>query len=94
MHSPALNSLLFRSVRFISRSSFPECPMKDFVICDSNCLFGVFDGLLLSKDHRVYYGCIGGLEEVVIPDSVEEFVRTAFPAARVFHMLHLASLLR
>ena len=48
------------------------------MICDSNCFFTVFDGLLLSKDQRICYGCIGELERVVVPDSVEEICACCF----------------
>ena len=65
-------------VSSIGGGSFSECPLRDFVICDSNCFFDLFKGLLLSKDRRLCYGCIGQLEEVVIPDSVEELCESCF----------------
>ena len=49
------------------------------MICDNNFFFEVFDGRLLSKDQRVCYSCIGELEEVVVPDSVEELCEECFP---------------
>ena len=57
---------------------FSECPLKDFEICDRNFFFEVVDGLLLSKDQRVCFSCIGELAEVVVPDSVEELCEWCF----------------
>ena len=66
------------SVSSIGGSSFSQCPLKDFEICESNVFFEVFDGLLLSKDRRVCYSCTGELEEIVVPDCVEELFESCF----------------
>ena len=70
------------SVSSIGGSSFSECPLEDFEICDSNLFFEVFEGLLLSKDQRVCYSCIGDLEEVFVPESVEELCEECFCMCR------------
>ena len=67
------------SVESIGGSSFSECPMKEFAICDTNQLFDVLDGLLVSKDKRVCYGYIGEqLEALILPDRVEELSEACF----------------
>ena len=66
----------------IGGSSFSECPLNTFVISDGNVSFTVVDRLLLSKDCRICYGCIGTVEEVVIPDSVEELCDNCFSRCR------------
>ena len=59
----------------MGRSPFPGCPLKHFVFCDGNCFF---DGLLISKDPRVCHGCVGELNEVVVPDRVEDLREECF----------------
>ena len=59
-------------------SARQQCHM----ICDSNSSFTVVDCLLLSKDGRACYGCVGGLDEVSIPDSVESICEECFSGCR------------
>ena len=70
------------NVMSVGGASFSECPMTSFVICDANQLFDVVDHFLMSTDFRVCYGCIGELNEVVIPDSVEELSCNCFYEAK------------
>ena len=65
------------SVNSIGEASFSECPLN-FVVCDDNQFFDTFHGLLVSKDKRVCYSCIGAMEEVILPDSVEELCEACF----------------
>ena len=58
--------------------------------CDSNCFFGVFDGLSVSKNQRVCYSCISELEALLSRTVLKSFVKSAFARARV-HVLPLAS---
>ena len=62
----------------VGGSSFSECPLRTFVICDTNSSFVCSNWLLLSKDGRCCYSCIGELKEAVIPDSVEELCEERF----------------
>ena len=62
----------------VGGSSFSECPLKNFVLCDVDYHVLVIDRLLLSNDGRVCYSSIGLLEEVVIPDCVEEICDKCF----------------
>ena len=66
------------SVSSIGGSSFSRCSLKNFVICDSKGFFDVFMGLLVSKDQRICYSCIGDVEEVVMPDRIEELCEACF----------------
>ena len=54
------------SISSIGEVSFSGCPLKGFVICDSNSFVDVFTGLLVSKDQRICYSCIDELEEVIL----------------------------
>ena len=48
------------------------------MVCDGSVVFEMFDGLVLSKHQRICYGCIGRLEEVVVPGNVEELCESCF----------------
>ena len=69
-------------VTSIGGSTFSDCPLKDFVICDGNVFFQVFDGLVLSRNQRECYSCTGVLEEVVVPDGVEELREKCFSGCK------------
>ena len=66
------------SVVSVGGSLFAQCPLKTLVIRDVNSPFTVVDSLLLSRDCRICYSCIGKLRDVVVPDSVEELCDRCF----------------
>ena len=51
---------------------FSGCPMNNGISVSPDCFLSVFGDLLLSKDGKVLYSCVGRLSEVVIPGSVED----------------------
>lgn len=76
----------------VDRASFSECPMREFVISATNSSFSFASGLLLSKDGRLCYGCVGRLKEVVIPDQAEELCDKCFLRCTSFSRLRLSEL--
>ena len=66
-----------KSVISVGGSAF-ECEMESFVISDASSSFTVVERLLLSKDRRFCYCCIGQLADIAVPDSVEEICDKCF----------------
>ena len=66
------------SVVSVGGGLFSECLQRNIVICDSSSLFSIDGRLLLSKDRRVLYSCIGWVKDVIIPDDVEELCDACF----------------
>ena len=84
----------YRQVVSVGGSSFSECPLKNFAVCSTSCFLDVVGCVLVSKDVRVCYCCIiGKVEEVVIPDTVEEISDNVFIIPAAFQVLEFVILL-
>ena len=65
------------SVISIGGSAFAECPLKEFVIRD-NSPFSIINGLVLSNDQHTCHSCIGKIQEIYLPDCVEDLCDKCF----------------
>ena len=66
------------TVTSIGGSAFSLCHPHSFVLDEFNLCFSVVGCLLLSKSGQVCYGYVKEVEEVAIPDSVEELCDRCF----------------
>ena len=86
---------LLASVGSIGGASFSNCPLQKFVVFD-DAKFTVDGCLLFNRDNGVIpdkcvcYGCIGHVEEVVIPDSVEELSESCFARCKSLFRVELS----
>ena len=71
-HAGLIQFSLPAQVKSIGGAAFSKCPLNQGLKCDANCTFTVVNYLLLCENRRACCGPIGRLNEVVIPDSVEE----------------------
>ena len=82
------------TVTSVGGGSFNECPLRDFVVDDTGA-FSVAGCLLLSRDGRVCYSCIGIVREVCIPESVEEIYDKCFyKCISLYHVTFIGSSLK